>query len=313
VHRFGRFFSGGVFWLSFAEAAQVAFEVARCGGPGGMALQPDFEELKPFEQLALVLSAWCSPLPRLLVFDNCEEPALLERWRPPYGGCRLLLTSRRNVWPTVLGVRALPLGVLAPAESRALLHKHRLDLAEDNADLAAIAEELGHLPLPLHLAGSYLERYRYDPEGTPAAYLAALRRPDLLEHLSLCKGDPSPTGHDLHVANSFALSHRKLDPDQPLDALALRALLHAACFAAGEPIPRALLRLTLGADAEQLGVTVSDAIRRAAELGLIEQQLDGRLVLHACLERFSANRAGLRYQRHRRRWRRRLPTRRIGW
>jgi hypothetical protein len=38
VHRYGQFFAGGVFWLSFAEAANVPAEVAACGGPGGMDL-----------------------------------------------------------------------------------------------------------------------------------------------------------------------------------------------------------------------------------------------------------------------------------
>ena len=35
--------------------------------------------------------------------------------------------------------------------------------------------------LPAHLAGSYLERYRFDPEGAPSAYLAELRRPESAE------------------------------------------------------------------------------------------------------------------------------------
>jgi len=52
-----------------------------------------------------VQKAWQEPLPRLLVFDNCEAEGLLARWRPPYGGCRLLLTSQRLQWDTALGVR----------------------------------------------------------------------------------------------------------------------------------------------------------------------------------------------------------------
>ncbi|MFL5658320.1 MAG: hypothetical protein ACJ8CB_29575 [Ktedonobacteraceae bacterium] len=48
--------------------------------------------------MQLVLSAWQNALPRLLIFDNCEEERLLTRWRPPMGGCRILLTSRRAAW-----------------------------------------------------------------------------------------------------------------------------------------------------------------------------------------------------------------------
>ena len=111
---------------------------------------------------------------------------------------RVLLTSRRAEWPSTLGVQAVALGILAPEESVALPRKHPPDLRPDDAALVAITAELGHLPLALHLAGSYLERYRYDPEGQPATYLAELRRPDLLSHGSLTAGDHSPTGHELH-------------------------------------------------------------------------------------------------------------------
>ena len=45
AHRYGRWFAGGVFWLSLENAAGVAAEVAACGGPGGLELRPDFASL----------------------------------------------------------------------------------------------------------------------------------------------------------------------------------------------------------------------------------------------------------------------------
>jgi tetratricopeptide (TPR) repeat protein len=288
VHCYGQFFAGGACWLNFTEAANVPGEVARCGGADGLALHDEFAALPQPEQIALVLAAWCSPLPRLVVFDNCEDPALLQQWRPPYGGSRVLLTSRRAQWPGTLGVQVRALGTLAPQESVALLRKHRPDLAADDPVLIAITVELGHLPLALHLAGSYLERYRYDPEGVPAAYLAELRRPDLLSHGSLTGGEHSPTGHELHVANTFALSYGRLDPADPTAALARSVLLRAACFAPGEPIPRPLLRASLGVDPNDTGSgqRAADALLRAVGLGLIEQREDGALVLHRLLAAF---------------------------
>src|SRR5262249_51809137 len=41
VHRYGQFFAGGVFWMSFADANGAPAEVAACGGSIGMALFPD--------------------------------------------------------------------------------------------------------------------------------------------------------------------------------------------------------------------------------------------------------------------------------
>jgi len=73
--------------------------------------------------------------------------------------------------------------------------------------LAEIASELGDLPLALELAGSYLARYRHEPIGTPAAYLAELRSADVLAHASLTITDPEApdqsrtlTGHERDVA-----------------------------------------------------------------------------------------------------------------
>ena len=128
--------------------------------------------------MALVASAWQGELPRLLVFDNCEDEAALEAWAPRGGGCRVLVTARRGTWPLHLGVQAIALGILTRTESVALLRRHRPDLAVDDPDLVAIAAELGDLPLALHLAGAYLALGRHEAFGRPAAYLGALRRPD---------------------------------------------------------------------------------------------------------------------------------------
>ena len=239
VHRYGRYFEGGVFWVSFGAPDSIPAEIASCGGAGALDLRPDFGNLPLGDQVALVSAAWQGPLPRLLVFDNCEDEALLDLWRPPTGASRVLVTSRRAEWSKGLGVRALPLGVLERGESVALLREHRPELGADDPDLAAIAAELGDLPLALHLAGSFLERYRHAELGAPAAYLARLRRPDLLEHRSLTGGDLSPTAHDQPVARTFALSHDRLDPAHAIDAAPPRRLSRAASLAPAAPLPLA--------------------------------------------------------------------------
>ena len=213
VHRYGRFFAGGVYWLSFANAKAVPAEVAACGGTGAMDLRPDFGELPLQDQLRLVIAAWQQPIPRLLIFDNCEDPELLAQWRPSVGGCRILVTSRRTDWEAVLGVRLLALNVLSRAESLELLSKHCPDADKDI--LAAIAKELGYLPLALHLAGSYMARYRR--AISPADYLSQLRDPALLEHPSLKQKGISPTGHIQNIYRTIALSYDKLDDEDSVD------------------------------------------------------------------------------------------------
>ena len=189
AYRYGVYFHGGVFWLNCADPEQVASQIAACAAdlgidPTGMAFD---------EQVQRVLNAWKSPMPRLLIFDNCEDPAILEQWKPTVGGCRVLVTARSDVWPTLTQIR---LGFLSSDESRALLQQLCARLTDTEAD--AIAEDLGYLPLALHLAGSYLATY---PHHTVDQY-----RKDLtIAHRSL-KGRgalPSPTRHDLDVEATF--------------------------------------------------------------------------------------------------------------
>jgi tetratricopeptide (TPR) repeat protein len=290
VHRYGHFFAGGVFWLSFANPEAIPAEIAACGGPGALALHPDFRNWPLEEQVRLVLAAWQSPLPRLLVFDNCEDPELLVKWRLTGGSCRILITSRRADWGATLGVWSLPLDVLRRVESLQLLREHHPDV--DDGTLDAIAEALGDLPLALHLAGSYLARYRHTVR--PATYLAQLRDPALLKHRSLQGDGISPTGHLQNVSRTIALSYNQLDPDDAIDALALALLTRAACFAPGEPIPHPLLLLTLNLEKDTPGSAfrVEDAVARLVELGLLRVETDDRLRLHRLLVAFIQEVAG---------------------
>jgi hypothetical protein len=148
-----------------------------------------------------------------------------------------------------------------------------------------IAGQLGDLPLALHLAGSFLARYRH--VVSPAAYLAQLQAPDLLKHRSLQGGDFSPTGHVQHVARTFALSYERLDPEGEVDALALGLLARAARFAPGELIPRGLLLASMAlAEDEEAALQAEDALHLLANLGLLEMDAHGDVLLHRLVVRF---------------------------
>jgi tetratricopeptide (TPR) repeat protein len=296
VHRYGQYFAGGVFWLSFDHERAIPAAIAACGDAGALELRSDFA-LRPLEeQVRLVQAAWQEPIPRLLVFDNCEDPALLARWRPTSGGCRVLVTSRRGDWERVLGVHALPLGVLSRPESLELLRRHCPEV--DVEVLDAIAAELGDLPLALHLAGSYL--YRYRRAITPVDYLAQLRSPDLLRHSSLQTGGLSPTGHVQHVGRTFSLSYDRLDPARPEDALARGLLVRMAHFAPGEPVWYDLLVRTLPLPADEsaanetdgAALRVAEAFDRLVELGLVETEADQVLRMHRLVAHFVRQVAG---------------------
>ncbi|MBX0331333.1 CHAT domain-containing protein [Oscillochloris sp. ZM17-4] len=294
VHRYGQFFAGGVYWISFTDPATIPFQVAACGDTLGITSSTD---LKLDELVRQVQTAWQLPIPRLLIFDNCDDitpgqsEALLQQWRPTAGGCRVLVTSQHATWSKSLNITAMPLNVLSRAESVSLLRGDRRDLAEDNSDLDAIAEELGDLPLALHLAGSFLDTYRDSPVfGDPARFLVELRNVRLLDHDALKGIDVtlSATKHEQHVARTFVLSYARLDATDPNDAQAITLLARAACFAPGKPIPRSLLLATLDlTEDDQTAQRHSErGLRRLIDLGLLEPADNGMLRLHRLLAIF---------------------------
>jgi len=87
-YRYGRYFPGGVFWLNFDKAEHVAEEVAAVGSERGLGLFRETEKLTLTDQIGRVQRALQEPVPRLLVFDHCEDEALLGRWLPVTGGAR---------------------------------------------------------------------------------------------------------------------------------------------------------------------------------------------------------------------------------
>ena len=113
-------------------------------------------------------------------------------------------------------------------------------LVPNDPDLDAIANELGDLPLALHLAGSYLAQYKHTI--TPAVYLSEIRRLSL-QHPSLQGHGMTirPTGHELHVKHTFELSYKQIIHTDLTNVLARTALAYASYLAPGELIPYELL------------------------------------------------------------------------
>jgi len=254
AYRYGVYFHGGVFWIDCSIADQVASQIAACA----MALQINPTGLSFDEQVQRVMVAWQSAIPRLLIFDNCEDRTIIDRWKPKIGGCRVLVTARSDQWSAVTHVR---IGVLEPHESRALLKTLCPRLTDQDAD--QIAVDLGHLPLALHLAGSYLHSYPHQP-------VSQYRNDLTIAHRSL-KGRgalPSPTQHELDVEATFMVSVNQLDPNEPIDALALGMLDCAAWCAPNVPLPRDVI-LSFVPDGTD-GDDAADALRRLQAIGLLE-------------------------------------------
>ncbi len=268
AQRYGKYFSGGVFWLNFAEPELIPSEVAACGG---------LSNVNPLDtRVKQVLSDWQDGIPRLLIFDNCEDPQLLMQWRPPKG-TRVLVTSRQSNWDPELGIQILPLGPLERPESIDLLQGFREDLGADDPNLNDIASDLEDMPLALELAGSFLNTHRQDI--SPGEYLDALRQPEPLKVRTLRAGEYSPTGHDHDVGRAFSIGMEWLQKESQTNRLALDLLKQIAYFAPGEFISLDLIRTSAGAEKGE-GTGFEDGISRLLDMGLVEDNTKGDLRIH---------------------------------
>ncbi|MER6941049.1 tetratricopeptide repeat protein, partial [Nocardioides sp. NPDC000441] len=96
----------------------------------------------------------------LLLLDNARDSTQV---RPllPGGDSLVLVTSRSQLrgLATREGARRLALDTLAPAESAAFLRQRLIDRTADEADIRALADRCGHLPLALAVAAERCSRY----------------------------------------------------------------------------------------------------------------------------------------------------------
>ncbi|MEM7347233.1 MAG: tetratricopeptide repeat protein, partial [Chloroflexota bacterium] len=279
--RYGRFFEGGVYWISFADTENVVDEILAIGGEKGMGLYQNKDGLGRTDKIGRIQKAWQEPISRLLIFDNCEDERLLSEWLPVVGGTRVLVTSQRANWARALQIKERPLPPLDHDESVALLQKLVPSLKTNQA--TDISDALGHLPLALHLAGSFLSRYR---QITPSQYLQQLQEIGLYKHPSLQGrgSDYSPTGHELNIFRTFAINLERLNPQNEIDSQARLLLACASQFAPSEPVERQLL-VEIISDEDDLfsQLTAEDALNRLITLGFLRSNEARTITIHQLL------------------------------
>ena len=282
AHRYGHLYQGGVFWLNFAGEEDPINEVARCGGPEGMDIA-GWNEMKAPEQASRVQKAWEeAERASLLIFDNAEDPAAVEKWRPKSGHCSVLITCRRGDWPPEMGVEPLGIETLPREKSLELLAEVRPLISEPGKDREAAGKTcdlLGDLPLALTVAAAYLRKYKSE---SVSQYLKALSDQSPIADASLEK-----------VALSFGVSFNKLNPGNSIDALA-QMLFYLCSWFAPVSINRDLLVASADVDSADRGARhqADDALARLIELGLIKEEADKeegdvRLLLHRLLRDFA--------------------------
>ncbi|HSK81448.1 MAG TPA: FxSxx-COOH system tetratricopeptide repeat protein, partial [Thermoanaerobaculia bacterium] len=160
----------------------------------------------------------------LLVFDNADDPAMVRPYLPPRrNGGNVLLTSRSKSFVKV-GIRdPLRVETLYPNEAVDFLME-RTGKA-DAQGAAALAAELGYLPLALEQAAAYI----HTMGASFAEYLTRYQSQGLA---LLERGKPS-TDYSKTVATTWTLSFIAVHEASPASA----ELLTAAAFLVPDSVP----------------------------------------------------------------------------
>ena len=209
----------------------------------------------------------------LLVFDEARDPDVLRPFVPVSGAARVLITAgRESVADLGTSVRV---DVFSTEEALALLDG-RTGL-DDEAGAAAVAAELGCLPLALDQAAGVIAGQH---QGY-AAYLDRLQSLSAQTHLARAEERPYPSG----VAGAVLLSLETVRADDPAGVctgvMEFMAVLSAAgvsrelLYAAGRAGFLARRRHRSGVSPEQ----VDWALHRLAEQSLLAFSLGAQTVV----------------------------------
>ncbi|MFD6892175.1 NB-ARC domain-containing protein [Streptomyces sp. NPDC059957] len=194
------------------------------------------------ERAAQAFLAWLGPAPgrprRLIVLDDVADPGdLRDLWPPAHPHGRTLVTTRRRDAALATHGRLVPVGLFTPAEATAHLQQALAAQGrrEPEANLAALAQDLGHLPLALSQAAAYL----IDTHITVARYRARLA--DRARHLADLLPEPGglPDDQSTPAAAAWSLSVDRADELRP--AGLARPLLQLAAMLDPNGIPHEVL------------------------------------------------------------------------
>jgi tetratricopeptide (TPR) repeat protein len=206
----------------------------------------------------------------LVVFDNVSDPDVLRPFVPAAGAARVLITSGRQTANLGIGV---PVDAFSPDQALTFL-ADRTGVA-DAAEAAAVAAELGYLPLALAQAAAVITsshlRYR--------TYLERLRALPAQEYLSQGQEQPYPPGvleavllnlEGVRAGDQGGVRAGVMEIMAVLSAAGVRReLLHAA----GQAIA-----LVGGSEAEVTADVVDRALTQLAERSLLTFSLGGQTI-----------------------------------
>ncbi|MEM8717231.1 MAG: toll/interleukin-1 receptor domain-containing protein, partial [Cyanobacteria bacterium P01_G01_bin.4] len=217
----------------------------------------------------------------LLIFDNADHPEQIRPFRPRQAQGHILLTSRAQTFDSFGIARPVSLQKMPAGEAVAFLLKRSGRDTDDPTEpdaVAALAAELGFLPLALEQAGAFILRRKL----RFSTYLSQYRK----QRLALLERQPPKVGNeqqpDRSVRTTWQLNFEAVQAINPASA----ELLQFSAFVAPDAIPYELLiegRESLGslltdalasADQEEARFVISELLEPLSQYSLIRVESD---------------------------------------
>jgi tetratricopeptide (TPR) repeat protein len=232
-----------VFWIEAETVESIVSSLLRVAD----VLQLPGRDDKDSQRIISSVQRWLSTHSQwLVIWDNIEDLALLDRFRPSVRSGATLMTTRCQTLGThAQGLALLPMEqdegilfllrrakILAPEATYEQVHAMAAERPIEYAATAEMVTNLGGLPLALDQAGAYLEATQC---GLPAYLeLFRTRRGDLLQQ----RGD-GVREHPASVSTTFALAITATAQRHP----AVWDLLRVCAMLYPEAIPEELFLL----------------------------------------------------------------------
>jgi len=235
VHRFGRHFPGGVFWVD-AEMGRMTM-TAQVAEAAGIELDRGMDEKSQLAMLWQELSRERT----LIVLDNFPEGEDIQAWLPPEKSIYTLVTSRRKDF---FNYFCHDLNKLDHGEALTLLNSGGRTFGAEEA--RPLIDALEGLPLALELVKHFLN---LRPELSIKELLeemTALGQMEALEIFTEQYADQLPTGHSKQVAATFRMGWDLASDFE-------RQVLRAISLLAPAPVPRRVLKAILKNNTKNFG------------------------------------------------------------
>lgn len=222
-----------VFWVRADSDFNLTTDISKIAYSLGLGQEQD-----NLEKLGQLVCFWLETHECwLLIFDNSDQPELINPYRPRQGKGRILLTSRARLFDCVGINQSIPLREWSETDAVEFLWNriHRKLIEQSPKEIQAahdLVKKLGAFPLALEQAGAYILELEVDISDYYQEYYR-------LELLLLEEQKPVVGDYRDSVRTTWTLNFQQVAERSPASA----AILQLSAFLAPDEIPNELIML----------------------------------------------------------------------